>query len=139
VLCPERHSLPLSPLLTLIEITSDPDCPKVNSRYSKHQDRGLETTWCTGIQPHFLCCTVVAKRSGLSSRSPMDYKKPRRRRSPAWTHAVAGSTRGVQFTNSFVISQPSFRTLPRSPQSPHPQHRKLYRRGSTKSIFQTST
>jgi hypothetical protein len=107
VLCPGRHSLPRSPLLTLIEITSDPDCPKVNSRHSKHQDHGLETTWCTGIQPHFLCCTVVAKRSRLSSTSPMDYKKPCRRRSPAWTHAVAATSRGIQFTNSFIISQPT--------------------------------
>jgi hypothetical protein len=61
VLCPERHSLPLSPLLTLIEITSYPDGPKVSFRHSKHQDRGLEITWCTGVQPHSLCCTVMAK------------------------------------------------------------------------------
>ena len=61
VLCPERHSLPLSPLLTLIEITSDPDGLKVSFRHSKHQNHGLEITWCTGVQPHSLCCTVTAK------------------------------------------------------------------------------
>lgn len=61
MLCPERHSLPLSPLLTLIEITCDPDGPKVSFRHSEHQDRRLEITWCAGVQPHSLCCTVMAK------------------------------------------------------------------------------
>jgi len=61
VLCPERHSLPLSPLLTLIEIASDPYGPKVSFRHSKHQDCGLEITWCTGVQLHSSCCTVMAK------------------------------------------------------------------------------